>query len=346
MDLVGRFFLADGTELSALTGVDDHSRFCVSAALMARATARPVCDRLEAAFRAHGVPDQILTDNGKVFTARFGSGPGPTLFDRICAQNGVRHLLTAPRSPTTTGKIERFHKTWRKEFVAEHDYRYATLAEAQAALDDWVAEYNTTRPHQSLGDRPPAERFSLARERVEPIDVETGEIRGRSPIGLAAPRPGGVARWVDRNGRISIARHAYKVGATFAGELVEVVVSGGLVEIFHRQVLIATHVQRGQATLQRSARPRTTTPRARRPAAGPSVTRVADANGSISFAGTMYRAGRMWARRPITVTLVGGSVQLAVDGKVVRIHAARHDRAKEHGAFATPNGRPRQPKTA
>ena len=50
MDLVGRFFLADGTELYALTGLDDHSRFCVCAALMARATARPVCDRLEAAF--------------------------------------------------------------------------------------------------------------------------------------------------------------------------------------------------------------------------------------------------------------------------------------------------------
>jgi len=75
MDLVGRFHLGDGTELHALTGVDDHSRFCVSAALMARATARPVCDRLEAAFKAHGVPDQILTDNGKVFTARFGTGP-------------------------------------------------------------------------------------------------------------------------------------------------------------------------------------------------------------------------------------------------------------------------------
>jgi transposase InsO family protein len=43
MDLVGRFHLADGTELHALTGVDDHSRFCVSARLVARATARPVC---------------------------------------------------------------------------------------------------------------------------------------------------------------------------------------------------------------------------------------------------------------------------------------------------------------
>ena len=345
MDVVSRFHLADGTELHALTGVDDHSRFCVCAALLARATARPVCERLEAAFAVHGVPDQILTDNGKVFTARFGTGPGPTLFDRICAQNGVRHLLTAPRSPTTTGKIERFHKTWRREFVAVHDYQHASVAEAQAALDAWVVEYNTVRPHQSLGDCPPVERFRLARARVEPVDVQTGELGGRSPLPLAGPRPGGVTRWVDRNGRISIARHAYKVGVTFAGEMVEVVVSSGLVEIFHRQVLIATHVQRGQAALERPVRPRPSPPRARRPASGPSVTRVADGNGSISFAGAMYRAGRMWARRSVTVTLVAGSVQLSVDGKVVRVHAARHDPAKEHGAFATPNGRPRHPQT-
>src|SRR5205823_8655808 len=102
-----------------------------------------------------------------------------------------------------------------------------------------------------LGDRPPIERFRLARARIEPVDLETGEIGGRVPLQLAGPRPGGVTRWVDRNGRISIARHAYKVGRTFTGELVEVVVCGGLVEIFHRQVLIATHVQRGQATLER-----------------------------------------------------------------------------------------------
>ena len=82
-------------------------------------------------------------------------------------------------------------------------------------------------------------------------------------------------------------------------------------------------------------------PRARRPAAGPSVLRMADGNGSISFAGAMYRAGRMWARHQVTVTLVAGSVQLSIDGKLVRVHPARHDPAKEHGAFATPNGRPR-----
>jgi hypothetical protein len=39
------------------------------------------------------------------------------LFDRICRENGIRHLLTAVRSPTTTGKIERFHRTMRQEFL-------------------------------------------------------------------------------------------------------------------------------------------------------------------------------------------------------------------------------------
>jgi hypothetical protein len=208
-----------------------------------------------------------------------------------------------------------------------------------------VVDYNTDRPHQSLGDRPPAERFSLARPRLEPVDAQTGEILA-GPVPLVGPRPGGVTRWVDHHGRISIAKHFYKVGATFAGELVEVVVAGGLVDIFHRQMLIATHVRRGQATLDRPMRANAGRPRARRPAAGPSVVRRADANGSIYFAGVQYRAGRMWARQPITVTLVGGSVQLSVDDKVIRVHAARHDPAKEHGAFATPKGRPRQPKTA
>jgi transposase InsO family protein len=344
MDIVERFYLGDGTELFALTGIDDHSRFCVSARFMARPTARPVCDRLEAAFKEHGVPDQILTDNGKVFTARFGTGPGPTLFDRICAQNGIRHILTAPRSPTTTGKIERFHETWRKEFVAIHNYTHQSLAEAQAALDAWVAEYNTARPHQSLGDRPPVERFSLARPRIEPADIETGEIGGRPPVALCAPRPGGVTRWVDPAGRIRIARHAYKVGLTFASEMVEVVVSGGLVEIFHRGVLIATHVQKGRATLDRPLKESPGPIRARRPGTGPSVIRRADHNGNIYFAGVQYRTGRTWAHQLVTVTLVAGSVQLVVDGKVVRTHAARHDPAKEHGAFATPNGRPRKPK--
>ncbi len=72
MDTVGGFLLADGSHAKALTGVDDHSRFCVSARLMARERTQPVCDGLIAAMHAYGVPEQILTDNGRVFTGRGG----------------------------------------------------------------------------------------------------------------------------------------------------------------------------------------------------------------------------------------------------------------------------------
>ena len=160
MDVVGRIYLADGTELSAVTGIDDHSRFCVIAKLVRRATARPVCDALLEGLRRHGVPDAILTDNGKVFTARFGAGPGPVAFDRICHDHGIRHLLTAPYSPTTTGKVERLHKTMRREFFNLNTF--TTIEQAQAALDGWVESYNCERDHQSLGDRPPIDRFRLA----------------------------------------------------------------------------------------------------------------------------------------------------------------------------------------
>jgi hypothetical protein len=78
-------------------------------------------------------------------------------FDRICRDNGIEHLLTRPATPTTTGKIERFHRTLRLEFDTRQVFR--TLKLAQSALDEWVAYYNTTRPHQSLGDAIPANRF-------------------------------------------------------------------------------------------------------------------------------------------------------------------------------------------
>jgi transposase InsO family protein len=62
-----------------------------------------------------GVPQQILTDNGGVFTGRFGHPPTAVLLDRICREIGVEHLLTTPRSPMTTGAIERFHRSVRAE---------------------------------------------------------------------------------------------------------------------------------------------------------------------------------------------------------------------------------------
>ena len=62
MDITLGVRLQDGSRPSIVTGIDDHSRFCVSAQVVARATARPVCDALLEAMRSHGVPEAILSD--------------------------------------------------------------------------------------------------------------------------------------------------------------------------------------------------------------------------------------------------------------------------------------------
>lgn len=325
MDVMGRAFLSDGREMKFVTGIDDHSRFVVCAKVVLRATARPVCDALREALRRHGIPEQILTDNGKVFTARFGLGPGPVLFDKICIDNGIKHLLTAPYSPTTTGKVERLHKTIRAEFLKAHDRQHPSVEALQAALDAWVVEYNTERPHQSCGGCPPAERFALADRSLQVVDPSVEEVR---PRGKAGPRPAGVSRWVDQRGGISLAGFRYGVGATFAGEPVEVVVTNGLVEVLHAGVLVATHVQRLKPDQADRAPRATVQQRARDATTGLTVTRLADSGGTVSFAGEPYRCGRAWARQSIEVTIVAGSVQLSQGGKVIRVHPGPSDPAR------------------
>ena len=149
----------------------------------ARATGRAVCLAFAAALRAFGVPGEVLTDNGKQFTDRFGKG-GEVPSDRICRDNGIVHRLTQPRSPTTTGKIERFHGRLRRELL-DDAVPFADLPAAQAAVDAWVREYNTTRPHQAIAMAVPADRFNTTR-----AEAETGAAPLRLPAVLAlAPAP-------------------------------------------------------------------------------------------------------------------------------------------------------------
>jgi hypothetical protein len=321
--------------------------------MVSRATASAVCQALRYALGEHGVPEQILTDNGKVFTGRFTAGKerasSPSrlvLFDRILVENGITHLLTAPYSPTTTGKVERLHKTMRREFFDLHDREWQTLEEAQAALDEWVKEYNTDRPHRSLGGRPPIERFSLAGQRIAAVSEDAADTDAAEPT-PAVTRLAGVSRWVDQAGQIRLAKHAYRVGTAFAGRQVEVVVRGGLVEILDAGVLVATHVQRGTESGRAVAQSQLRARSARKPTSGLQVTRKADNSGAVSFAGVTYQAGRAWARKNVNVAIVAGSVQLSsVDGKVIRVHPIRHDPVAEMGAFAVPRGRPRRRNSA
>ena len=102
LDSVGGIQLADGGEAKVVTGVDDHSRFCVIAAVVRRATGRAVCQAFTEALQLFGIPDEVLTDNGKQFTGRFNlPRPAEVLFERICRENGI----VAPRHPSAVGSL-------------------------------------------------------------------------------------------------------------------------------------------------------------------------------------------------------------------------------------------------
>jgi transposase InsO family protein len=158
LDIVGGVPLADGRECKLLTGIDDHSRFVVLATVLATPSARQVAEAFTAAMRRYGVPAEVLSDNGGQFTGRFIKPlPVEVLFEKICRENGIKQRLTKPRSPTTTGKIERFHKTLRTEFL-DHVAPFESIAAAQEAVDAWVQAYNHRR-HQGLDMAVPASLF-------------------------------------------------------------------------------------------------------------------------------------------------------------------------------------------
>jgi transposase InsO family protein len=253
MDVVGGFVLADGTRAKVLSGVDDHSRFCVSAHLMTRETSQKVCDGLGKALRAYGVPQAILTDNGKVFTGRFNVPPVEVLFDRVCRENGIEHLLTQPRSPTTTGKIERFHRAIRTEFRT--DRAFASLAAAQAELDDWVPDYNTHRPHQALDMATPAHRFwrenpaSVTDLRVPSMTRRPGSARGD-----------GV--WVSRRasavGVVMVSWQQVCLGVAAAGHNIDVWVTDQVLQFYDGDQLLRTQkrTSEGSVRVKRSTAPK------------------------------------------------------------------------------------------
>ena len=230
MDVVGGVLTEAGVEAKILTGIDDHSRFIVCAGVMARATLRPVCAHLVSALERYGVPEEILTDNGKVFTNRFGKTDSETLFDRICRENGVTHRLTAPRSPTTTGKIERFHRTLRQEFLTGRIF--GSLAAAQRDLDDFVASYNAERPHQALAMATPASRFYQRDETVVAAPLVVPDLR--------STRGGDewVARTVNVNGVVTVSGQAFSVGKSRSGKVIDVKVSERTLEVWDGSELV------------------------------------------------------------------------------------------------------------
>ncbi|MDQ3664349.1 MAG: IS481 family transposase [Actinomycetota bacterium] len=259
LDVVGGFGLADGTSRKALTGLDDHSRFCVSARLMPREQTRAVCAGFAAALGAHGVPAQVLTDNGRVFTGRFHRPPVEVLFDRICRENGIEHLLTQPRSPTTTGKIERFHRSLRAEFDTRRVF--ASIEAAQAELDQWVAHYNNDRPHQALDMDTPAARFTArfsGTDRAAPAGRADQQESARQLDESALSHQRSGDTWISRraggNGVVCVSWQQVCVGKHRAGRRIDVFVGPELLQFYDGDELLktVTRTSRGEVRKKRA----------------------------------------------------------------------------------------------
>jgi hypothetical protein len=243
IDIVGGIRLVNTAtgelrEAKIVTGVDDHSRFCVMAAVVERATGRAVCLAFAQALARYGVPEEVISDNGKQFTDRFNRyGPtrGEVLFDKICRRNGITHRLTAPASPNQNGKVERFHGTFRPEISELGPFE--SLETAQAAVDGWVEHYNRERPHQGLDEKVPvvpADRFSPAPVRAsDPVQLWTPpalQITSAPPLDptldqkpvVAGPADAAVQldKVVPASGNMSLCGNQFWLGVHRAGQTV------------------------------------------------------------------------------------------------------------------------------
>jgi hypothetical protein len=191
-----------------------------------------------------------------VFTGRFNHPPVEVLFDAICRENGIEHLLTQPRSPTTTGKIERFHRSMRAEFLSGRD-AFTSLKVAQQALDEWVDFYNTARPHQAIDMLTPAQRFTAnpsATPIAAPAPTDNDERTGSD----------WVSRRVTTNGVVCVSWQQVSLGRYCAGSRCDVHVDGDLLRFFVGDVLVKT----AATTVSRSATPTTGCKRTHRACSG------------------------------------------------------------------------------
>lgn len=137
---------SDSKALRFLNIMDEYSRESLKIHPDRKITAYDVIEQLAELFVERGVPDFIRSDNGPEFTAKVVRG--------WLARLGVKTLFIEPGSPWENGYIESFNGKFRDELLNRESFD--TVLEARIITEKWRKEYNTKRPHSSLGYLPPA----------------------------------------------------------------------------------------------------------------------------------------------------------------------------------------------
>jgi len=314
LDVTASAFLAGGREVKIVTGIDDHSRYCVIAKAVLRATARPVCQAFTEAMGVYGVPEEVLTDNGTVFTGRFiKPRPAEVLSGRICRENGITRRLTRP------------------------------LAALQAALDAWREEYNADRPHQCLDMAFPASRFVPAASplplRVPPqlttaISMQEPGQHDRSPADqlAAAARDRQEApllaleadRVVPPPGNLRVGGQQVWPGPALAGRTVTVWVDEASLHVLPGGTRLKTLPSRlGVVELARlaadGARPAGPCPLPSGNGAAVEVERIVNATGLAGLAGAQVSVGYQLAGQRVTLRMDATQMMvISCDGELLR----------------------------
>ena len=136
----------DGRPVKMLTVLDEYTRECLAIVVERTLKSDDVLHTLAELFARHGAPEHLRSDNGPEFTAK--------LVRRWLGQVGVRTLFIAPGSPWENGYNESFNGKLKDELIQGEIFY--SLREVQVLVEQWRREYNTVRPHSSLGYRPPA----------------------------------------------------------------------------------------------------------------------------------------------------------------------------------------------
>jgi putative transposase len=211
-DFKGHFRTRDGQRCDPLTISDAHSRYLLCCRGLGEGTgSRLVQPLFMATFREYGLPEAMGTDNGPPFASTGLGGLSPLSVWWI--ELGIRLERIVPGQPQQNGRHERMHRTL-KEATANPPCR--TLRLQQKAFDAFRAEYNHERPHEALGQKPPASLYVPSRR-----DYPEGQPARRGyPEDWAkrTVRPGGRIRWQGQEINISRALCGREIGLKPVGE--------------------------------------------------------------------------------------------------------------------------------
>src|ERR1700734_3669076 len=189
-DFKGWFRTGDGVRCEPLTVCDNFSRYLYVAHAVPRPTYAEIKPLFVAAFREHGLPLALRTDNGSPFASRPGLA-GLTQFSVWLLKLNIWPDRIAPGRPDQNAKLERTHRTLDEDAGTRPP---AGGVSQKKRLDEWRVDYNTQRPHQALGQRCPASLYERS-PRAFP-EVLTGWTNPADHHGRRG-RSDGTIRWQE-----------------------------------------------------------------------------------------------------------------------------------------------------